>query len=606
MFHKNTMKNKINITRPCFVLFFAFVFLFSNLRLANAQSGYPIYTVDNSLFSYSSPANRGMSSIRTSVANNGGSLVVGNWNTVSGAQNLFSNITSQFSQIPPGSVVITRYTGHGSPTGFTRYSQEISRDQYMAHVYNEAVKNDLHAIVINEDCYGARACGFVKPEYLEDGRVTVFTGSENPGATTYGYNGATYFGKIIANQEAIDTNKDGKVTYGEWQKWAEQYDKENYRPGNIGNPDAVLFHRSDVAPYDLNICIHPKPGQDDGDGFGPMFANEDVYDPDTQQNILGETIAQMKARGLIPKQEGTESKEGNYAARKNRMGHLRDNFPKFEAKSHQGDDDEQDAGKGPTSNYQFDLSKAQQSAGGKKVNILWSSGGYNRPLSVSQMMDAIRDKNHAYKASGSDIAVQPAFYSVGRRFPLSAQASGQSDTWVIAEKDGAEGCKFRTLTDEEKKAMFSPPQANFGGNQGGSNGGGGGGEQGGINEAISQLMDALGGILGQQQPQSSAQPQNSDSVPANGFCEKGMQAYCTKNNESVCLANNVDWSKASEIKKIGECETAQQSKTGLSTSNAKTAENLVNIISMVAESGIPKSVIESVINTIAGLMAQLF
>lgn len=593
--------NKI-ITATNIILFLGITPFF-----AVAQTGgtNPIYWVDNSAFSMSDIADRGYRAVLSAVGNQRGSIVTSNptWNKISNQSQLLGNVTGQLSKIPSGSVVVLRYTGHGATSGFTPGNGSlISRADYLNHVYNEAVKNDLHVIMIDEDCYGQRLCAPIMQQHLEDGRISILTGSKGPNVKTDGESGANYYARIIANQAAIDTNKDGKVTYGEWEKWAKERN-ELGSIGHIGGPDAVLFHRSDVTPYDTKLCIHPKPGQDEGDGFGPMFGNEDVYDPDTQLNILGENIEQIKARGLIPKQEGTDGKEGNYAARKNAMGHLRDNFPKHEKLSHKGDEDELDAGKGPSSNYQTAKDDAMKGKESKEVKLFYSSGGYNKPLTAQQMMESVRAGNRAYKAHNSDIAVQPRnTYNIGGSFPLDESKTTGQDAWIKVEQDGEEGCKFRRLTDEEKTQLLTPPAPGFPGGNGGGGGGGGGGD------IMGQLMDTLKNMLGQQQqpqqPQQTSQPY-PQNYQTTADCPPGLTAYCTKEGLSVCLENYIDLSKTPDIARQGACE-----ETGIQNSpqpaRNSDANSLANLLTQAAESGIPKALLENVVVTIIGMIKDFY
>ncbi len=602
------MKIKKYLLIISLVLFFGSSFF----ALAQTSTSNPIYWIDNSAFTSSGIADRGKRAVLSAVANQSGSIVTPfAWQTISNQSQLLSNVTNQFSKIPAGSVVVLRYTGHGATYGITPGNNVlISRADYLNHAYSEAVKNDLHVIMIDEDCYGQRLCAPITQQQMEDGRISILTGSKGPNAKTDGESGANYYARIIENAAQIDTNNDGKVTYGEWEKWAK--DKgELGAVGHIGDPDAVLFNRADVAPYETQYCIHVKPGQDEGDGFGPMFGNEDVYAPDTQLNILGETIAQITAKGLTPKQEGTDGKEGNYAARKNQMGHLRANFPKYEKKTHQGDEDELDEAKGPSSNYQTARNLAMQGKDDKTVKILWSSGKFDNSLTAQQLMDSVRNGDHSYKAHSSDIAVKPSnSYSIGKPFAIDLSKATEKDTWAVAKQDGEEGCKFEKLTDEQKKQMFTPPSANFPGGNGGGNGGGGGG--GGGNE-MSQLLDALKNMFGQGQGQNQNQPQTQSSPPPAGLdrgCPTTSYPACTKEGVTVCVPQTTDWRDLPNIQYDTVCTTEKSPATAEDFQEALNPEqqvqDMVGMVSQLANSGIPRAMIDGVISILITLIKNLF
>jgi hypothetical protein len=369
------------------------------------------------------------------------------------------NISETFDKIPEGSVVWWNLVGHGSENTISDMNytvdgkiKEIGRKDYIDFIAEQAKTRGLHIVATQGDCYGAECLAYVKPEYLQDGLLTVLTASTDPKKTASAANAEKYLKKIIDNQEAIDTNKDGKVTYGEWQEWAKEKDPNSYIPSSMGNPDAVIFHKKEVTPYEDQVCVHIKPGQDDADGFGPMFGNMEVYDPDTGRNILDEYIKSDEGAD----EEGDGNHGGNYLARKNQMGHLREeSLPVYEQISHQGDQDELRSGAGK-SNYQ--TAKEAVASAQPPARPLYSSGGYGKPLSIQQLKESIGNTNHSYKAQGSDTAMPVGVYKIGQTFPRLGNKLTSTDEWVVAKQQGSEGCQFKILSEEEKKALFQPTQ----------------------------------------------------------------------------------------------------------------------------------------------------
>jgi len=214
----------------------------------------------------------------------------------------------------------------------------------------------------------------------------------------------------------------------------------------------------------------------------------------------------------------------------------------------------------------------------------------------------MKPKNGFTPLNGSSARVKPGAYR--ERTGYSADVPDEN-TATLKDMRVTDDCKYMkdpTAGQQQQQKPNGFPN-NVGGNNGGGGGSPGGGQGGGMPQ-IPQIPQGGGG-----QPQNSGQPQPGNPsgqpgqpqvMPDGTSCPTEYSPVCGKDGKTypnLCFAQH-SGSTPVEVDHQGACETTN--------STASLFEQLNEIVTELVSSGVPESLITSVIEVISTLISDIF
>jgi len=487
-------------------------------------------------------------------------------------QNLETAIASN-----PAMVYETVWAGHGVVGGLGT-DGGLTKLQ-MAKITNDAYENQqVYGSMFSDCCGSGDLTQYLRSNEINPEVLKAFFTSSQPGVTgiTPDSGGLTY----NALSASVDTNSDGVITAGEFADyWKKQHNKDWHvvdrdMPMFAANPEAMKKYLDKWLGY----CGVIKPGEDEK--YGPVYAYPDVYPLNKDEIAPGSFSRKID---IFNKRNSTKlESELNNMLRMAQMGHLQTFHEEGEKKAHKGQiPKEQDDGK-LLSNKDGMIKEVRKD--GNEKTIEWV---VEEP-SAEQAKESISSKLHSYTVPEGK-KMQPGMYM---KMSVVFDADGNP---VRVGKD----CHFR----EQKKtnAEDSGPGSR-GGNQGpgGSNGNGGGGQPGGGGQQTpGGGQSSNPGSQNQNQQPNTQQPGKNQAMWSSLCPNQPYAPVCSEQGDTYpnrCVAEVAEQVK---VKHEGECTAEDKTRQNL-------FEELNRLLQEAVQSGVPESLLSSVLRVVSSLITNLF